>query len=400
MKLGIDLRPIQGETFYRGIGKSLFYFIQNLSTVDIKGIEFIFYVNKGEKIPDDLNLPSNSSFVELSPRKLGNVPKIKVFVPKNKSIRTSKNKVDIFLQYDFTLGIPKNIPTIAVFYDLIPFLFKNEERKLLDSKSIKDKLGYVIFWRRYLKNLGYFKKIDKIISISNASKKDLLKLFPEIQKNKVQTIYLGINKPNLKNEKISSIVSELLNDTYLLYVGGIDYRKNIVHILDSFIELKKDFPKLKLVTVGKEFNLTNNLEKIGWNERLNKNTSLKKDVIWAGYVNQTELRELYKNACVYVFPTKYEGFGLPILEAMEAGCPVVSYNNSSIPEVAGDAAILIDNGKPMAPYIKKIISDNAFRAEMIKKGLIQAKKFSWQKNCQETINLIKELAESKGIMQP
>lgn len=398
IKLGIDLRPLQSETQYRGIGKTLLYFLNALVAQNLKDIDYIFYINQGSKLPDDLILPKNKRFITLKPRVAGNIPKLRVIIPKNKVIKPSKSDIDLLLQYDFSLGIPKNVPTIAIFYDLIPYLFRKQELALNKPKDIKGKIGGQVHWSNYIKNLNKFENAKHIISISESARNDLLKFDKKIPKEKVTTIYLGPNSPVQTNEKVSPQIKNILKTSYLMYVGGVDYRKNITKLLDTFFDLKADFPDLKLVTVGKEFGLKDELKKVGWSKKLDTHKEFKKDILWPGFVNQSELDALYKNAQVYVFPTKYEGFGLPIIEAMQAGCPVISQNNSSIPEVAGNAAVLIDDNEPMAPHIKKIMEDQKLRDNLIKKGYSQVKKFSWDKNAKETLDVIKSVAKSEGII--
>jgi glycosyltransferase involved in cell wall biosynthesis len=398
IKLGIDLRPLQAETQYRGIGKTLLYFLNAFTDQNLDHIDYVFYVNEGSNLPSDLILPKNKRFIKMKPRSAGNIPKLRVIAPRNRAIRPNRSDIDILLQYDFSLGIPKNVPTIAIFYDLIPYLFRKQELALNRPKDIKSKIGGLVHWSYYIKNLKKFENAKHIISISESAKNDLLKFDKKISKEKVTTIYLGPNAPVQTNENISPQIESILKTDYLMYVGGVDYRKNITKLLDTFFDLKKDFPELKLVTVGKEFGLKDELKKVGWHKKLQTHKEFEKDIFWPGFVNQSELDAMYKHAKVYVFPTMYEGFGLPIIEAMQAGCPVISQNNSSIPEVAGDAAVLINDNEPMAPHIKKIINDKKFKEDLVKKGYKQVKKFSWDKNAKETLNIIKAVAKSEGII--
>lgn len=398
IKLGIDLRPLQGETQYRGIGKTLLYTLNALVSQNLKDIDYVFYINKGSDLPTDLTLPQNKRFITLKPRSVGNIPKLRVVVPKNRIIKPKKSDIDILLQYDFPLGVPKNVPTIAIFYDLIPYLFRKQELALNKPKDIKGKIGGQIHWSQYIKNLKKFENARHIISISDAAKNDLVKFDKNIPKHKITTIHLGPNFPVHTKEEISPQIKDIIKSEYLMYVGGVDYRKNITKLLDTFFDLKKDFPNLKLVTVGKEFGLKDELKKVGWYKKLEKHKEYENDILWPGFVNQTELDTLYKNAIVYVFPTLYEGFGLPIIEAMQAGCPVISHNNSSIPEVSGNAAVLINNDEKMSPYIKKILEDRKYRDDLIKKGYEQVKKFSWDKNATETLKVIKLVAKNEGII--
>jgi len=209
---------------------------------------------------------------------------------------------------------------------------------------------------------------------------------------------LGFDK---EHEKIKKISKKQLNKKYginsdfLFYVGGVDLRKNIVGLAKIFFEYKIiNKSNIKLVMAGKEFENRQELIDLGWYDAI-KDSKYKKDIIHTGYVDDNELNALYKNAKAFVFPSLYEGFGLPVLEAMALGAPVVAFNNSSIPEVAGDAAVLCKNEKEFVEGIKKIVDDKKFTQSLIKKGYKQVKKYSWEKTAKETLKVIEDLGNNK-----
>ena len=148
---------------------------------------------------------------------------------------------------------------------------------------------------------------------------------------------------------------------------------------------------------GKEFDNKRELTDLGWFDTL-KDIKYKEDIIYAGYVDDSVLNALYKNAKVFAFPSLYEGFGLPVLEAMAAGTPVVAFNNSSIPEVAGDAAVLCKNHKEFVAGIEKIIDNEIFRKSLIQKGYKQAVKFSWEKTAKQTLKVLEEFGKKRNIL--
>jgi glycosyltransferase involved in cell wall biosynthesis len=121
-----------------------------------------------------------------------------------------------------------------------------------------------------------------------------------------------------------------------------------------------------------------------------------KQVITPGFISDSDLAWLYGHAMAFVFPSRYEGFGLPVLEAMQAGCPVVAYDNSSIPEVAGDAALLVPDGDSLVPAITKVLKDEALRQTLIQKGKARAKRFSWDRTARETLGVLSEAAKEGG----
>jgi glycosyltransferase involved in cell wall biosynthesis len=278
-------------------------------------------------------------------------------------------------------------------------LFRKEEIKKIGRNGImgvKDNIARELYWKKYKKTLSRYKQARRIIAISKSSKKDILKYIPEISKNDVSVTYLGVDSlSNIDHtQKISSKIKFILRHQYLLYVGGIDTRKNITKLLSDFFELKKDYPNMKAVFIGKEFGLTGQLDALGWNRILAQHKQDKDSILIPGYVNDAELRELYKNAIAFVFPSRYEGFGLPVLEAMQYGCPVIAYNKSSIPEVAGKASLLLKDGTSLIPGIKKIIEEPATRNRLVKYGKERVVSFSWEKTALEVYSTIKLIVGS------
>ena len=262
--------------------------------------------------------------------------------------------------------------------------------------SIMD-LSYIHFPQLFKKNDLYqlknwtklsAKKAKKIFTISEFSKNDIIKTYG-VSKEKVVVTYPGI-KQDLRL-KIKDLSMEDLNKKfgikgeYILFVGTLQPRKNIVRLVEAFSKLKKN--NLQLVIVGKRGWLYEDIlsapQKFGVTD----------NVKFLDFINDEDLPSLYKNALCFVLPSLYEGFGLPVLEAMKYGCPVLTSNVSSLPEAGGDAAVYFDpeNTGDITKKIEKVISDEKLREEMIKKGKIQVKKFSWEKTARETLRALEEL---------
>jgi len=178
---------------------------------------------------------------------------------------------------------------------------------------------------------------------------------------------------------------------YILYLGGFDYRKNVVTLLHAYKKFSESHSDIYLTIVGKLPEHPNPL--VPDLKSVVHQLGLEEKVIFPGYVADQDLPAYYAHAEMFVFPSLYEGFGLPVLEAMNYGCPVVSSKNSSIPEVAGDAAILVDphNAEDVANAMAKIADDRELRQTMIQKGLEQARKFSWEKCARETLEVFKNV---------
>ena len=169
-------------------------------------------------------------------------------------------------------------------------------------------------------------------------------------------------------------------------MGTIEPRKNIERIVKAFKRYKKEInDDLKLVIVGKKGWKYDNIMKLI--------ESMGTDIIITGYIDEEDKVPIYKLAQIFVFPSLYEGFGMPVLEAMAAGVPLITSNVSSLPEVAGDAAILVDplSEDEIFEAYKKILSDEKLKREMVQKGLEQAKKFEWKKSVEMLEKIYEEI---------
>ena len=242
------------------------------------------------------------------------------------------------------------------------------------------------------------KNADKIIAVSNATKMDILKFYPKIKEEKVVVIHHGFDS-ELFSQKVSIEESEkilskfkLLVDgqksKYILYVGAIQPRKNLDVLLEAFEKMKEsaaDFAKdLKLVIAGAPaWKYEGFLEKVSLSK-------YSKEIVVTGTLTFEKLPALYQNAAVFVFPSIYEGFGIPILEAFASGVPVICARNSSLLEVAGDCAESFDtkNSQDLFKKIKLALEDEKRRADLIEKGFLRVKDFSWEKCAKKTLEEI------------
>jgi glycosyltransferase involved in cell wall biosynthesis len=230
--------------------------------------------------------------------------------------------------------------------------------------------------------------VDYIITISEYSKKEIIK-YLNIDESRIKVINLAVGDEFKVIEDKDSVISFLkkyqIEPGYIFYLGDGGYRKNVMALVKSYISLNKELKnKYKLVIAG---NAANSKEVKEIAEGENENIKL------VGMVDSQDRPFFYNGAFLFVFPTIYEGFGLPPLEAMKCGVPVISSIYTSIPEVVGDAGILVPTNDYLS--IKKamedIIGDNTLRKTLIEKGLIQSQKFSLKKSSEETLNLYKDI---------
>ncbi len=404
MRIGIDLRPLQGHNKFRGIGRHISSTLEELVKLD-KYNTYVIYEYSGLDDPMDfLKVPKSFRYsVQLVPQyHRSHMKGVGILFKQHKPLKLGSEQLDVFFQTDVAYGLPKNVKVVAMFYDLIPYLYWNKDKLKQYSglQKLKRTVADRILRQKYLAELKLYKKADQIIAISQASKDDLVNKFPSINPHHVTVSYLGVDSSGV-NKVIRSngtLLKKLnISKPFLLYVGGVDLRKNIVVLAKMFLELKElGNTDLKLVMIGKEFSNTQELTDLGWYRAVSGN-AYEKDIIFPGYVNDEELMQLYALAEVFVFPSLYEGFGLPVLEAMKAGCPVVAFNNSSIFEVAGSAAILASNNEEFMASIELLLHDKTKRNQLIKAGYSQIKKFSWKKTATETLNVLEAVGNGKKV---
>ncbi len=345
-------------------------------------IKMIFNSSENDEI-HLINYEYNKRFTNIDEIKINNpFPVLKTYAwYPYLTIRLRKTDLDL-------IHNPSQIPTffganqlyIITVHDLTPIIFPKEHKS---GKS----LIYKLFFPRTLKSA------DKIIAVSYSTKQDLIKYF-KIADNKIKVIHLA------SDEKFHPLDSEIVNKfkknhninfPFILYVGTLEPRKNIPTLIEAFYNLRKYNLPHKLVITGKK----------GWKYKLIFETieklNLQNNVIFTGYLPDEDLPALYNAADLFVYPSIYEGFGLPPLEAMSCGCRVITSNTSSLPEVVGDAGIMIDpyDTDALTSSIYEVLTNNELRADMVKKGLERAKMFSWEKTAEETLEIYKDVCNNK-----
>jgi glycosyltransferase involved in cell wall biosynthesis len=235
------------------------------------------------------------------------------------------------------------------------------------------------------------KKACKIVTGSENSKKDIVRILG-IQEEKIKVIYIGVDdeyKIINDQNKLNFVKTKYgISHRFILHVGSMNPRKNIPRLIEAYsklsIQLLKEY---QLVLVGEKSwrsdEIFTKVERLG----------LKVRVILAGFVEDDDLPLLMNAASLLAFPSLYEGFGIPPLEAMACGVPVVASKTSSIPEVVGDAALLFDpyNIEEMTASIYKVLTNEQLRDDLVKKGFERVKHFSWEKAAKNTLAVYNEI---------
>lgn len=272
------------------------------------------------------------------------------------------------------------VPTVMTIFDL-SYIFFPDLFKKGDLYKLRNWTAHSV------------KQASKILTISTSSKNDIIEEYG-VDENKVIVTYLGIKNVVSLEPRVYGM-NQLQNkyqlqEKFILFVGTLQPRKNIVKLIQAYSRInKKD---VDLVIVGKR----------GWlyEEILEapKKYGVADRVKILENVNDEDLAVFYKHALCYVLPSLYEGFGLPVLEAMQYGCPVLTSNVSSLPEAGGDAVLYFDpnNVDDMAEKITKIVNDEKLRKVLIEKGKKQAQKFNWDKTAKQTLDVLREVGGKNG----
>lgn len=272
---------------------------------------------------------------------------------------------------------------------------------LIHPKSVytEHDVAWIYYPEIFTKSMLWFHKIfswlarsgsTKIISISESTKKDLINYY-KVPSEKIAVIPHGYTVTNSANNVLSAEVAAKLPEKYILFLSTLQPRKNLELLIDAFRELKNEHPELphKLVVVGKA----------GWKfqEILRKIDENKDIVAYLGHIPDGDRWPVYRGADLFIHPSLYEGFGMWILEAFECDVPVAVSNNSSLPEVGGDAALYFDptSKEEMKAIIMQVLNDSALREQMVARGKVQLANFSWEKCARETLAVLEEVGHKK-----
>lgn len=285
------------------------------------------------------------------------------------SVRSEK--LDILFSPAFTMPLFASCHNVVTVHDLAYKIYPE---------------GSAFLSRIYMRLIfdGSIQKADHILTVSDATKKDLLRFFPDI--NGATTTHLGTIEYGLKRKERPASLEE--GETFLLVVGTITPRKNILGIIQAFDSVK-DEVKGKLIFVGGFAYKSDEVQDYILDHNLNER------VVLAGYLSDEELAYCYQEASMLLYCSFYEGFGLPPLEAMQADTPVIASNISSIPEVVGDAALLIDPYKidQIADAILRLDRDEELQRTLVEKGRERYRSFRWEDTAMKTKSVFKGLVE-------
>lgn len=383
MRIGIDIRCLLNGR-KAGVEEYTLNLLKNIFALDTEN-SYVLFLNSWKRSAADIKWIKNYPNAELKtfhyPNKLLNFLFWYFNWPK---IDEMLGGVDVFFMPNIIFGsISRRAKLVLTVHDL-SFEF------LPETFSLKKRL-----WHIFVNPRKLCERAEKIITVSSSTKSDIVNFY-RINAEKVNVIrsatadsYRIIDRNDPKFLEIRKKYN--LPYYFILYLGAMEPRKNIVGIIKAYNQLRRlknsELDKYKLVIAGAE----------GWKSGKIiseiENSPFRKEILNIGFVETDEKPYLYNLASLFAYPSLFEGFGLPPLEAMASGAPVITSNNSSLPEIAGNAGILIDPEKPDEIFraMREMLLNKNLRDELKKKSLEQVKKFSWKKAAQSFLEVVKSL---------
>jgi len=361
-----------------GVGVYVRGLLKGLSSIDTEN-EYFIIVNKGKNadfVPTSDNfhvLYTNVTYSSYINRDLWE----HFYLP----LVLQQSRIDVYHGTNYVAPFFSKVPSVVTMFDMISFAAEDWYKPLSRYRV-----------RMLIKMSA--KKSRKIITGSVSSKKDIIRLL-KVPEKKVEHIYVGIDnifKPYNEQHKLDSIkIQYNIRDKFILYVGSINPRKNLIRLIEAYNRLR---PELKanyqLVIAGmKGWKADEVILKV-------KQAGIENRIVFTGFVPEDDLPYLINAAEFLIFPSLYEGFGIPPLEAMACGTPVLASNTSCIPEIVGDAALLFDpyNVDEIASAMYKALVKDNLRKSLVDKGFERVKLFSWEETARRTLELYREVYET------
>lgn len=392
LKIAFDVRPLQTGSAYRGVGVYVRELLYHLSKIDKTNQYFLIFRDNLKRPDFKLEEGFKRQFLPVKTNPLGwdrlNVIYDYFFLKKqigkvNPDVIHFTNPLELNMHYNMG-GL--NGRSIVTFHDLTPYLFKT----MIFRGNSK------LLWPIYRHLLFFVKNVKHIISVSRNTRDDLIK-FLDVPPEKITVIHHGPPEVKCSDDRQESediddswAVEEITQKNYILYVGAASPQKNVDMLIEMLTYLLDNFKSLDvdlLITGSIHPRDKRRLDAIA------QNYGVGDRVKYTGFLKGRKLGEVYANASCVAFPSLYEGFGFPALEAMQAGVPLIASDASSIPEVVGEAGILVEpvNAEKFASAVSKVLTDPDLAKDLVERGKQRLKKFSWKKTAQETLRLYQEM---------
>ncbi len=367
MRIAIDCSPLAKKI--TGIGTYTYHLVKALCEIDAENAYFLLVHRRLEM---DFALPSNFEIVPPKREYGKSTPFLLFEAPR--IIR--ERGIELFHGTNFLIPPRIACKSISTVHDLSSIVLSKQH-------SLLHRISHCLFLESSLR------RADKLIAVSEFTEGEILRLFPQYSR-KIAVIHEATS-PEFRRIDDSGVISELrqkfdLPDRFALFVGTLEPRKNVGHLIEAFGKAS-NIEDLKLVIAGGKGwlydEIFESVKKLGLEDR----------VIFPGYIPSEDLPALYSSAEFFCYPSIYEGFGLPVLESMACGTPVLTSFNSSMSEVAGEAALLADpmDIDSISEGISKLASEEELRKNLVERGLSRAKKFSWKSCATKTLDIYREI---------
>ncbi|MFH2136026.1 MAG: glycosyltransferase family 1 protein [Patescibacteria group bacterium] len=376
MNIGIDIRSLLLKE-RSGVGEYTYQILDALFRIDQKNNYFLFYNSwkgVGDFLPAEWKKFENVHFCGFHwPNKLLNFCFKFLGWPKIDKMVFPEGKIDLFFIPNLNfISLSRSVRKIITVHDLsferFPKFFSWKRR----------------LWHWFVNPRKLIRSADKIIAVSENTARDLAELY-DVSRDKMKIIYSGVNSGSGVSDVEAVKKKYNLPENFILFLGTLEPRKNIGGLIRAFEILKtENRGDHKLVIVGPQ----------GWLYKKilarAEESPVRDDIKFINYIAPEEKFVFYKLAKLFVYPSFYEGFGFPPLEAARVGTPVIVSTNSSLPEVMGVAALMVDPSNPaeMAKVMEQCLSDENLRVTLIEKGKAQAEKFNWQKCAEEVLTVL------------
>lgn len=418
MRVGIDISPLQGPHGMRGVGSVVRNFIKNIPGEESRAHTFFFFALPNTDTTELLAeidarklthqvVRVQGSTVQQKPAKLFGKLLRKVSSYFNTlrgctiidEAKIKELRLDAYIQLDPTIALPRLQPRtklIVMVHDLIPYIleadylwsYKTARAKKCSRKSALSSAFSRFAYKNMLKQNT--RRASVVLANSDYTKHDIIK-YLRCPEDKIVTTHLGVTTAEILNTPKPTKVTRyqktswgylphshtLPNKPFILFAGGADPRRKLKDLFAAYNNLRARGMDVALVLVGDTMNGGDKVPNDELKRYLKNNQSYQKDVYFLGFVPQNQLDWLYQNASVFVYPSVYEGFGLPILEAMNYGTPVITYDNTSIREIAGDAALYAIDYLEITALTWRLLKDTKLTAKHKELGKAQAATYQW-----------------------
>ncbi|EKE19179.1 MAG: mannosyltransferase B-like protein [uncultured bacterium] len=383
MRIGIDIRCLN-DGKRTGVEEYTINLLENLFELDKKN-EYILFLNSWRESHFDERIFSQYKNVKVKrfkyPNKLLNFCFWYLHWP---HVDRMLGEVDVFFMPNINfISLSKKVKLVLAVHDLSYEIFP-------ETFSLKRQA-----WHHFINPRNLCRRADRIIAVSDSTKADIISRW-EISEKKVKRIYNGISDEIMQLDRNDPKLIEVkekyhLPFNFIFYLGTVEPRKNIPTIVKAYDKLRSlnnlQLDKYKLVIAGgKGWKIKNILN-------IMRNAKYTQDIIFTSCITNEDKAAAYTLSSLFVYPSFFEGFGIPVLEAMRCGVPVITSNCSSLPEVVDQGAIMIDPDKPDELYVamKEVLLNREFHLELAQRGLRQAIRFNWMTSARETLGIFEKI---------